>query len=80
MHRAAKILSSSLYEKIAAIVTIGDPFRDDRVVKSLEGKRLTVCNDGDLICEGLPFPWGEHEGSAYVKRVAEMVRFIQARV
>ncbi|RPA76775.1 cutinase-domain-containing protein [Ascobolus immersus RN42] len=80
VHKAIKKLATSYYTRIAAVVTIGDPNRDDALPSALQAKRLTVCNDGDPICDGLPLPIGSHAGVEYEKRVAQMVSYIKARV
>lgn len=80
VHKAAALISSSLYSRVAAIVLYGDPKRGDRFPGTLNNNVLTICNDGDLICEGLPLPFGSHQGDHYEPTVAKAVAYIKARV
>ena len=45
---------------MVAVVTFGDPFRDRALPGVLQSRRKTFCNDGDLICDGLPVVLDPH--------------------
>ncbi|RPB27264.1 cutinase-domain-containing protein [Terfezia boudieri ATCC MYA-4762] len=79
-HLAAGLLSPTLSRRIAAIVTFGDPKRDDAFPSTLNSKSLVICNSGDLICDGQPIVKEEHSSQAYEARVPEAVAWIKARI
>ncbi|KAF8457000.1 cutinase-domain-containing protein [Terfezia claveryi] len=79
-HLAAGLLSPTLFPRIAAIVTFGDPKRDEAFPSTLNSKSLVICNSGDLICDGQPIVKEEHNSRAYEARVPEAVAWIKARI
>ncbi|KAI5806826.1 triacylglycerol lipase [Peziza echinospora] len=80
VHLAVGKLATTLYSKIAAIVTFGDPKRDEAFPTALQSKALVICNDGDLICDGLPIILGPHGAAEYEKRLSEAVSFVVSKV
>lgn len=77
---AAALIPSTLHARIAAIVTFGDPKRDEAFPGTLNSKKLVICNDGDLICDGLPIILDPHGSPAYEARLPEVIPFVAARV
>lgn len=59
-HKAAKLIPTSLYGIIGGFVLFGDPNEGDALPGTLNKNVLTICNDGDLICDGWPLPFGSH--------------------
>jgi len=59
-HIAAGRLSSTVQNRVVAVVTFGDPFRDRALPGVLQSRRKTFCNSGDLICDGLPIVVDAH--------------------
>jgi len=53
-HLAARQLSSANQNRITGVVTFGDPYKNTALPGSLQSRRKTYCNVGDLICSGLP--------------------------
>lgn len=54
VHRATDQLSPEVANGIGAIVLFGDPLKG-KPIKNYDAKKvLTVCHDGDLICDGKP--------------------------
>ena len=80
VHLAVGKLSTTLYTKIAAIVTFGDPKRDEEFPAALKSKAKVICNSGDLICEGLPIILDAHGAAAYEQRLSEVVSFVISKV
>jgi len=76
-HKAANLISSSLYPKIAAIVVFGDPKKGTPFPGSLNNNVKTFCNNGDLICDGLPLPTPEH--LTYENNAPEAAAFVASR-
>ncbi|PPQ71527.1 hypothetical protein CVT24_006476 [Panaeolus cyanescens] len=66
-HRAAARLSSSIQERVNAVVTFGDPYEDTRLPGVLESRRKTFCAFGDLICTGQPIILPAHLGIALLR-------------
>ncbi|KAF8421697.1 cutinase-domain-containing protein [Tirmania nivea] len=79
-HLAAGLLSPTFFPRIAAIVTFGDPKRDDAFPGILNSKSLVICNPGDLICDGQPIVKEEHSSQAYGVRMPEAVVWIKDRI
>jgi len=79
-HIAAGLLSPVLSRRIAAIVTFGDPKRDDAFPSTLQSKSFVICNPGDLICDGKPIVQQPHSPEAYEARMPEAVAWITARI
>ena len=81
VHLAAGLLSTSLYPRIAAIVTFGDPRQYEPFPPSLDSKALIICNKGDFICLNRPQLTPEHSAVTYAKeRVAEAVLWVDKRL
>ena len=59
-HKAAKLIPASQYHIVYGFVFFGDPNKGQSLPGSLNNNILTICNEGDLICDGLPFPIGSH--------------------
>ena len=74
-HKAAALIPVSQHKIVAGIVVFGDPEKGDGFPGTLNDNALTICNRGDLICLGLPFPYGSHleyekttpRAAAYIK-------------
>ncbi|RPB06008.1 cutinase-domain-containing protein [Choiromyces venosus 120613-1] len=77
-HKAAKLISTALYPKVAAIVLFGDPKNGDAFPGSLNANVKTFCRHGDLICDGLPIPTDAH--SHYEDDGPEAAAYVAARV
>jgi cutinase len=60
IHLAAANLSTEDQNHVAAVVTFGDPYRDQVLPGDLESRRDTFCAEGDLICEGKPIVLPPH--------------------
>ena len=52
VHNAALKTSSANAAKVAAVVVFGDPKRGQALGSIAASKVLTICHDGDNICEG----------------------------
>lgn len=80
MHLAASRLASSFHSKVKAIVLVGDPKKGQALPSGLQGKQITLCNEGDLICSGLPIPGGQHSSENYIPQFGTVANFVKARV
>ena len=76
-HRAASLIPASLYHIIGGIVVFGDPFKGRAFPGALNNNVLTICNNGDLICEGIPLPIGPHLNYAWT--TPQAADYIKAR-
>ena len=54
VHLAAANISTEDQNHVAAVVTFGDPDRDQLLPGDLENRRENFCAEGDLICKGKP--------------------------
>ncbi|XP_006457779.1 hypothetical protein AGABI2DRAFT_190202 [Agaricus bisporus var. bisporus H97] len=69
-HLAANQISSSVQNRVNAVVVFGDPDNGDGFPGVLNGRSITFCADGDNICDGgiivLPphFSYGQNVGEA----------------
>jgi len=77
-HLAARSMSSTMQARITGVVTFGDPYRDTALPGSLQSRRKTFCNFGDLICVGLPTVLAQH--LTYGSDTDEAADWIAARV
>ncbi|TFK40467.1 cutinase [Crucibulum laeve] len=77
-HLAAARLSSTIQNRVSAVVTFGDPDRDQALPGVLQGRRKTFCAAGDLICEGQPIILAPH--LSYGANTPEAASFVAARV
>ncbi|KAF9053146.1 cutinase [Panaeolus papilionaceus] len=77
-HRAAARLSSSIQQRVVAVVTFGDPYEDTALPGVLQSRRKTFCAFGDLICKGQPVILPAHLGYGDDAPVA--AAFVAARV
>ncbi|KAF8147586.1 cutinase [Crassisporium funariophilum] len=77
-HIAANRLSAALQNRVIAVVTFGDPFRDRALPGVLQSRRKTFCAEGDLICEGQPIVLPPH--LSYGADAPEAAAFVKARV
>ncbi|TFK36400.1 cutinase [Crucibulum laeve] len=77
-HRAAARLSTTVQDRVSAVVTFGDPNRDKALPGVLQGRRKTFCAFGDLICTGQPIILAAHLG--YGSDAPEAAAFVAARV
>ncbi|KAI5851614.1 cutinase-domain-containing protein [Morchella snyderi] len=77
-HLAANHIPEDLYSMIAAIVLFGDPYDGDAFPGSLNDNVATFCNEGDLICDGIPIILPVH--LSYDHDVCEAADYIAARV
>ncbi|PPQ99094.1 hypothetical protein CVT24_009361 [Panaeolus cyanescens] len=77
-HRAAARLSSSVQQRVDAVVTFGDPYEDTALPGVLQSRRKTFCAFGDLICTGQPIILPAHLG--YGADAPAAAAFVAARV
>ncbi|KAF9053148.1 cutinase [Panaeolus papilionaceus] len=77
-HRAAARLSSSVQQRVVAVVTFGDPYEDTALPGVLQSRRKTFCAFGDLICEAQPVVLPAHLG--YGADTPAAAAFVAARV
>jgi hypothetical protein len=77
-HLAAGYIPEDLYSNVSAIVLFGDPDNGDAFPGSLNDNVKAFCNDGDLICHGLPIVLEAH--LHYDHDVGKAAAFIAARV
>ena len=77
-HKAAALISSSLYSKIKAIVLFGDPNNGDAFPGSLNDNVKTFCNVIDMVCNGLPTVVPQFV--TYEPNVGEAADYVAARV
>ncbi|PPR02008.1 hypothetical protein CVT24_011131 [Panaeolus cyanescens] len=77
-HLAAARLSSTVQNRVVAVVTFGDPYRDRALPGVLQSRRKTFCAYGDLICEGQPIVLAPH--LTYGADAGEAASFVAARV
>ncbi|KAF8151758.1 cutinase [Crassisporium funariophilum] len=78
VHLAAASLSPALQNRVNAVVTFGDPNRDETLPGVLEGRRKTFCAAGDLICDGKAQIRAPH--LSYGGDAPEAASFVAARV
>ncbi|KAF8456044.1 cutinase-domain-containing protein [Kalaharituber pfeilii] len=76
-HLAAASIPVSLYSVVAGFIFFGDPYEGDPLPGVLNNNVLTICNDGDLICDGLPLPIGSHLD--YAKTTPRAAQWIKER-
>ncbi|KAI5789693.1 cutinase, partial [Peziza echinospora] len=76
-HLAANLIPSNIRNIIAGIVVFGDPKKGQAFPGTLNNNVLTVCNFGDLICEGIPLPIGTH--LTYFTEAPRAAQYIKAR-
>ncbi|KAF8448374.1 cutinase-domain-containing protein [Terfezia claveryi] len=76
-HKAAALIPASQRRIVAGIVVFGDPDEGDAFPGTLNNNVLTICNPGDLICLGLPAPFGPHFD--YAKTTPQAAAYIKAR-
>lgn len=76
-HKAAALIPVSQRRIVAGIVVFGDPMEGEDFPGTLNNNVLTICNPGDLICLGLPFPIGPH--LEYEKTTPQAAAYIKAR-
>ncbi|KAF9014217.1 cutinase [Cyathus striatus] len=77
-HIAANRLSSTIQDRVIAVVTFGDPNRDSTLPGILQSRRATYCNKGDLVCYGIPIIVRPHLG--YEPDIPSAAAFVAARV
>ncbi|KAF9014219.1 cutinase [Cyathus striatus] len=77
-HIAATKLSTTIQNRVNAVVTFGDPDRDTALPGVLQSRRDTFCNAGDLICEGEPIVLAPH--LTYGTDAPAAAAFVAARV
>ena len=75
--RATKLIPSGLGGNIGGIVLFGDPNYLHPFPEGLKSYVNSICNDGDLICQGLPFPFGPH--LEYEKTTPKAAQWIYSR-
>jgi cutinase len=56
----------------------GDPNNGEAFPGTLNNNVKTFCHDGDLICEGLPFPGDAH--STYENDAPEAAKYVADRL
>lgn len=79
VHKAARLISVSLYSFVSAIVVFGDPNMNDPFPGTLNDNVLSFCHKGDAICqEKLPILKEEH--FTYARDTPEAAAYISARV
>lgn len=83
VHRSIQMLSDRVKDHIAAAVTFGDTQNSEdggRILFFDTSKTLILCNDADLVCQGLLIAANEPAHQIYEQRVPEAVRFMESRV
>jgi cutinase len=81
VHRSIQMLPESIKDRITAAVTFGDTqtLQDGGQIQGFDAtKTLILCNDGDLVCQGVLIVTDAHRN--YNPRVSSAVDFIQSRV
>lgn len=78
VHRAAALIPVAQRANVGAIVLFGDPNDGDAFPGTLNNNVKTFCNDGDLICDGLPIPTEEH--GLYELDAEEAAAFVISRI
>lgn len=76
-HKAAALIPAKQHSIIAGIVVFGDPMAGVAFPDTLNNNVLTICNNGDLICDGIPLPTGPHYD--YAKTTPRAASYIKAR-
>lgn len=77
-HLAARQLSTTVQNRVVAVVTFGDPYESTALPGVFQSRRKTWCNFGDLICAGLPTILAPH--LTYGTDAAATASFVRARV
>ena len=58
--KATSLIPTAQRRMVGGIVLFGDPNKNHPFPGALNDITLTICNEGDLICDGLPLPFGPH--------------------
>lgn len=77
VHKAAALIPTAQRAMVGGIVVFGDPNKGDAFPGTLNSNVLTICNQGDYICDGIPLPIGSHLEYASTTTVA--AAWIKAR-
>lgn len=78
VHRAGDLIPVAQRANVGAIVLFGDPRNGDAFPGTLNNNVKTFCNDGDLICDGLPIVLPPH--STYELNAGEAAAFVVSRI
>ncbi|KAH7305542.1 cutinase [Stachybotrys elegans] len=78
VHNAANQLSAAVANRITAVLTFGDPKRDQGFGAIPASRTRVICRTGDNICDGGINPGGEH--TRYQQNADEAAAWVAARV
>ncbi|KAI9167888.1 Cutinase [Paramyrothecium foliicola] len=78
VHNAATQISAAVANRITAVLTFGDPKRNQGFGAIPASRTRVICRTGDNICEGGLNPGGAH--TRYQENAAEAAAWVAARV